>query len=175
MKSLRKENGITLVALVVTIIVLLILAGVSLSLVAGSNGIITKATTAADANTVATAKEQVTLMIAEWTTDFYEKVYADKSVDINVKAGDWITQEHPGNIKGKETGEVSADNPKANLTTDDYNFTISGDKGTNHKITITGTKIKGGSTNRDATNGLDKRLSEDITGTLTPDGKLSWD
>ena len=38
-----KENGITLVALVVTIVVLIILAGVSINLVIGSNGIMSKA------------------------------------------------------------------------------------------------------------------------------------
>ena len=37
------NQGITLVALVVTIVVLLILAGVSLNLVLGENGIISKA------------------------------------------------------------------------------------------------------------------------------------
>ena len=47
MKNLNikiKENkkGITLVALVVTIVVLLILAGVSLNLLIGNNGIITR-------------------------------------------------------------------------------------------------------------------------------------
>lgn len=42
-KSLRSSNGITLVALVVTIIVLIILAGVSISTIVGENGIITKA------------------------------------------------------------------------------------------------------------------------------------
>lgn len=41
---LKKERGITLVALVITIIILLILAGVSLSLVFSSdNGLLTKA------------------------------------------------------------------------------------------------------------------------------------
>ena len=39
---LKKENGITLVALVVTIVVLLILAGVSISLVLNQNGVIDK-------------------------------------------------------------------------------------------------------------------------------------
>ena len=40
----KKERGITLVALVVTIVVLLILAGVSISMVlVGNNGIVTKA------------------------------------------------------------------------------------------------------------------------------------
>lgn len=39
----KKEKGITLVALVITIIVLLILAGVTISLVVGDNGVINKA------------------------------------------------------------------------------------------------------------------------------------
>lgn len=39
----KSNQGITLVALVVTIVVLLILAGVSISLVNGQNGIVTKA------------------------------------------------------------------------------------------------------------------------------------
>ena len=43
-KKLMKGNkGITLVALVVTIVVLLILAGISLNLVLGQNGIISRA------------------------------------------------------------------------------------------------------------------------------------
>ena len=43
-KRMKKEtNGITLIALVVTIVVLLILAGVSINMVLGENGIVTKA------------------------------------------------------------------------------------------------------------------------------------
>ena len=44
----KKERGITLVALVVTIIILLILAGVTLSLALGEGGIFDKAKNAAD-------------------------------------------------------------------------------------------------------------------------------
>ena len=40
---MKNNKGITLVALVVTIVVLLILAGVSINLVLGNNGIIAKA------------------------------------------------------------------------------------------------------------------------------------
>ena len=48
-KKLKKGNeGITLVALVVTIVVLLILAGISLNLVLGENGIVTRAQDARD-------------------------------------------------------------------------------------------------------------------------------
>ena len=54
---LKKENGITLVALVVTIVVLLILAGVSISMVLGNNGLITKAKEAKNATENSTANE----------------------------------------------------------------------------------------------------------------------
>ena len=53
----KKENGITLVALVVTIVVLLILDGVSISLVLGQNGLVNRAKEAANAtNTAATSE-----------------------------------------------------------------------------------------------------------------------
>lgn len=41
--NIKNSKGITLVALVVTIVVLLILAGVSINLVLGENGLITQA------------------------------------------------------------------------------------------------------------------------------------
>ncbi len=41
-ETLRKNKGITLIALVVTIIILLILAGISISMLTGENGIITR-------------------------------------------------------------------------------------------------------------------------------------
>lgn len=44
---LKGQNGVTLVALVVTIIVLIILAGVSIAMVIGDNGIIPNAQKAA--------------------------------------------------------------------------------------------------------------------------------
>lgn len=57
----KKENGITLVALVVTIVVLLILAGVSISLVLGNNGIITKARDAKKTTNEKAQQEQTDL------------------------------------------------------------------------------------------------------------------
>ena len=53
----KEMKGITLVALVVTIVVLLILAGVSINLVLGNNGIITKAKEAAEKTAEAQEKE----------------------------------------------------------------------------------------------------------------------
>jgi type II secretory pathway pseudopilin PulG len=45
---IKNERGITLVALVVTIVVLLILAGISISLVLSNNGLVTRAVNARD-------------------------------------------------------------------------------------------------------------------------------
>ena len=54
---MRNNKGITLVALVVTIVVLLILAGVSINMVLGENGIVTKAKDARDKTKQAQANE----------------------------------------------------------------------------------------------------------------------
>ncbi len=48
---MKNQKGITLIALVVTIVVLLILAGTSIAMLGGDNGIITNAQDAAAANT----------------------------------------------------------------------------------------------------------------------------
>ena len=57
--SKRKERGITLIALVITIIVLLILAGVSIAMLTGENGILTQAQTAKEKTEKASVIEQV--------------------------------------------------------------------------------------------------------------------
>jgi len=59
-----REKGITLIALVVTIVVLLILAGVSINLVIGDNGIITRAKQAASATEEASAKDEIEMYLA---------------------------------------------------------------------------------------------------------------
>ncbi len=54
----EKTNGITLIALVVTIIILLILAGVTISMLTGENGILTKAQKAKEQTEIASQEEQ---------------------------------------------------------------------------------------------------------------------
>ena len=60
----KKQNGITLIALVVTIIVLIILAGVSIAMLVGENGIITQAQRADELTTQAQQKEAIELAVA---------------------------------------------------------------------------------------------------------------
>ena len=56
---MTKNKGITLIALVITIVVLLILAGVSISMLAGENGIIKRAQEAKEKSEIAEEKELV--------------------------------------------------------------------------------------------------------------------
>ena len=58
---MRNQKGITLIALVITIIVLLILAGVTIAMLSGDNGILTRATTTKEANAESTAREEANL------------------------------------------------------------------------------------------------------------------
>lgn len=60
---MKNEKGITLIALVITIIVLLILAGVTIAMLTGNNGILTKATTAVSDTEKAAAEEAIKLEV----------------------------------------------------------------------------------------------------------------
>lgn len=60
-KKLYKNSGITLIALIVTIVILLILAGITLNLILGDNGIIEKAKEAKDKTIAAQQKEKLEL------------------------------------------------------------------------------------------------------------------
>ena len=62
----KEMKGITLVALVVTIVVLLILAGVSINTVLGDDGIIEKAKEAAEATRRASAEEEMNRLVLEY-------------------------------------------------------------------------------------------------------------
>ena len=63
MKNFKKSKGITLIALVVTIVVLLILAAVSIGMLAGENGIIAQAQKSKEATEQAKVEEIVDLAI----------------------------------------------------------------------------------------------------------------
>ena len=65
MKVLKKEKGITLIALVITIIVLLILVSITIATLTGENGILTKASIAKDETKKAQYKEEIELIITE--------------------------------------------------------------------------------------------------------------
>ena len=74
MKKLKEElkygkKGITLISLVVTIIVLLILAGITINMLFGENGLLNRATDATEEYSEAEAKEKVELLLSEYVID----------------------------------------------------------------------------------------------------------
>ena len=81
---MRNNKGVTLVALVITIIVLLILAGVSLAMLTGDSGILTNADEAKKQTEIANAKETIQMVYMDIKTDVYAKaVTADPDDDFN--------------------------------------------------------------------------------------------
>ena len=74
-RKFKNKKGITLVALVITIVVLLILAGVSLNLLIGNNGVFTRAKQAKISNDLSSYTEQLAMFIADKKAEnpeFYE-------------------------------------------------------------------------------------------------------
>ena len=63
--NFKNKNAITLIALVVTIVVLLILAGVTISLLLDENGIIAKSKDARNANRAGTIRDEISLWEAD--------------------------------------------------------------------------------------------------------------
>ena len=62
-KELKETKGITLIALIITIIVLLLLAGISIQMITGENGLLIKVATAKQANEEATELELIKLAV----------------------------------------------------------------------------------------------------------------
>ena len=81
--SLKSKSDITLIALVITIIVLLILAGVSISLVVGNNGVLTQASNAVIENRKSEAREDVAMAFASAEADYWSDWTADSSKNKN--------------------------------------------------------------------------------------------
>ncbi len=72
-KKLKENKGITLIALVVTIIILIILAGVSISTLTGQNGIIDNASKAKQSTKDAGDLEYLQVKAYDILTDYYLK------------------------------------------------------------------------------------------------------
>ena len=111
MKKFRKDKGITLIALVVTIIVLLILAGISISMLTGQNGILNRAKEAKEQTTVSQKNEEEILntmqdLIEEnisSNNEYKGITITEKSADVIFLKADGTTE---GDINNLETGDI---------------------------------------------------------------------
>ena len=61
--KVKEKSGITLIALVVTIIVLLILAAITIQMLTGQNGILTRAGDAKEKTSIAQEKEIIAMSV----------------------------------------------------------------------------------------------------------------
>ena len=73
---MKNNKGITLIALVVTIIVLLILAGVSIAMLTGDNGILGRAKEASTQTAVTNARDEISMKVSECVTEYFAVHYA---------------------------------------------------------------------------------------------------
>ncbi len=90
---MRNQRGITLIALVITIIVLLILAGVSIAMLTGENGILNKASKSASETNLAADKEAAITDLNAAYTAYMEAKYATSSSAKDIKAFNvWINE-----------------------------------------------------------------------------------
>ncbi len=147
---LKKNGGITLIALVITIIVLLILAGVSIAMLSGDNGILNRAGTASAKNELGAANDAVSLFVSDKVAEYYEKSYVTNELTSSDTLDAYL---------GKE---VTADNLATAIDNNNIkaaNITVNPtDKSKISTIEITITNNKG---------------TFKSTGTVT-NGKISW-
>ncbi len=119
----KKNNGITLIALVITIIVLLILAGVTIATLTGENGILTRASEASEKTKQANAEEQVQLaVVASIGTDGNVNL-EDLNKELE-KIGAYYNENPISTEAGNENKIAEGDFP-ATVTLDGQEVTIS--------------------------------------------------
>ena len=86
---MKGNKGITLIALVITIIVLLILAGVSIAMLSGDNSLLGRASSTVSANELAEGKDQVSLAWNAAYADYLQAYYGGTTnADLGAKFKD---------------------------------------------------------------------------------------
>ncbi len=76
----KREEGITLIALVITIIILLILAGVTIATLSGPNGILNNALNAKTKTEIANLEEEANIIYTELLANKYTEGGEDPSL-----------------------------------------------------------------------------------------------
>ena len=112
MKMKKEQKGVTLIALIITIIVLLILAGIGITMVTGQNGIMNRAKDAKEATAYKSAEEKVNLAVSGAIA---KSNYGELTVE-NLRA-------EIANYQGEITEDTNGDFPVI-VTVDGRSFNI---------------------------------------------------
>ena len=132
MEKIINNKGITLVALVITIIILLILAGISIQTIT-STGLFANAKKAKEKSMEGQLKEELSLAIQSIQT---EEIYKGNSVTLETLAGGQLQKELKDITAELTDGEINGEYKDYEYTIDDkFNVTINGP--------VTGVRIKG--------------------------------
>ena len=156
---IQSYHGITLIALVITIIILLILAGVSISTITGDNGILSKAREAKEKTGQANAEEQVEIAVT-----------GSIGTDGNINLDDLNTELEK--IEGEKTG-IPVSSLPADITIDGYKVHIDG-----NGVVSVGDNAGGGNTETGETVVDDVTIPEGfyhVTGTTVDTGLVISD
>ena len=130
---LKNNKGITLIALVITIIVLLILAGVSIAMLTGQNGILTQAQKADDNTSDAEIADRINMALnAEFTNLLADNKFSGTGIGTaeSIATANGITganDETTGEFKITVNTTLTPDSEEAVLTiTSNVNKSITG-------------------------------------------------
>ena len=111
------EKAITLIALVVTIVILLILAGVTITMTLGQNGLFTRAREGAAAYNESEVRDDLSMLITQYTWDkAAEKT--DKSL------GDYLKENGATSVKANANGKTLEVEYKGYVFTVNNNFIL---------------------------------------------------
>ena len=110
------EKAITLIALVVTIVILLILAGVTITMTLGQNGLFTRAREGAAAYNESEVRDDLSMLITQYTWDKASEK-TDKSL------GDYLKDNGATSVK------ANADGTTLEVTYKGYTFKVNKDSG----------------------------------------------
>ena len=110
------EKAITLIALVVTIVILLILAGVTITMTLGQNGLFTRAREGRAAYEESEVRDDLSMLITQYTWDKASEK-TDKSL------GDYLKDNGATSVK------ANADGTTLEVTYKGYTFTVNKDSG----------------------------------------------
>ena len=128
----KNMKGITLVALVITIVILLILAGISIQAISNT-GLFANAKRAKDESMKGQLQEEISLAIQSIQT---EEIYKGNSVTLETLAGGQLEKELKDITAELAEGEINGEYKDYEYTIDDkFNVTINGP--------VTGVRIKG--------------------------------
>ena len=129
----KREKGITLVALVITIVILLILAGIAIAALTGNNGLFSRAQQAKEETIKSQLKEEITMAIQEIQA---EELPRGNNVTLETLAD--------GQLESKlKDITVALENDEINGEYKDYEYTIDSNLNVTINGAATGVRIKG--------------------------------